>query len=273
MLIRTFTTVFTIVGCVTMLSLYKEFYQWNPETVEDPVENIDTIVAVEDIDKTIEVKSMSLQWRSLIDGEKNFWQVLAISLLFLVLNALVMLQLLRRYWHRKDDIEQERKEKEIIKERFERLAQELRVTKELMEEAQEKDCTEIWNGTQSVKKEIRKEEAFLTDFQSVMGVVKMTNFGDGNRGTLQNLSDALEKNSMEGNESLDEIENVIKEMRIDMEKCSQMPNDQIGVSPEPKEEEMITDMISYTAASKAVASEEPRRKRNLRVSKIPIRAY
>lgn len=258
-----------------MLSLYKELFQWNPKTIEDPVENIDTIVTVEDIDKPIEVKSVSLHWRSVIEGERNFWQVLAISLLFLVLNALVMIQLFRRYWHRKDDIEQERKEREIIKERFERLAQELRVTKELMEEAQEKDCTEIWNGTQSVKKEIRKEDAFLTDFQGVMGVVKMTNFGDGNHGTLQNLSEALEKNSVEGNESIDEIENVIKEMRIDMEKCSQMPNDQISVSPEPQEcpVELLTNTISYTAVSKAVTSEEPRRKRNQRISKIPVRAF
>jgi hypothetical protein len=272
MLRRAFSVIFAVGGCITMLSLYKELFHRNSETVEDPVENIPTIIVVEDINKTIEVESTSFwdfYWSSLTEGQKNFWKVFAVSLIFFVLNALVMQQLFRRYWHRKEEGEHERKKTD----RCERLAQELRDAHELLEEVQEKDRTEIWNGTQSIKRQNRKEELFLTDFQSVMEIAKTTNFGDGGSCELQNLTYTLEKNSLVGNECFDEIENVIREMRADIEKSIQMPREQIVVSPEPKESpvKVTRNSISCTVASKAVASEEQGFKKNPRISKIPVR--
>lgn len=254
--------------------LYKELIQTIPATDEAPVENIETIIAMEDIEKTIEVESMSfwdLHWMSLTEGEKNFWQAFAISSIFLVLNALVMLQLLRRYWHRKEEREQERKDLEIIIERCERFVQGMRVSMELMKEEQEKRWAEFRNEIEEVKRKKGNVEKLFTEFQNLMDIVKQK-IREDNPGTLQNLTDRMENNMKAKNERLAELARVMKEIGINIGRCL-TPKVDLAVSPAHTESpvEIRANSISYSAARKAVATEEQRLKRNLRISRIPIR--
>jgi hypothetical protein len=265
---------FIIGGCIKLLFLYKEFIQKIPATNEVPVENIETTIAVEDYEKAIEIESMSfweLHWMSLTEGERNFWQMFAISSIFLVLNALVMLQLLRRFLNRKEEREQEKKDLEIIIERCERFVQGMRVSMELMKEEQEKRWTEFRNEIEEVKRKKGNVEILFTEFQNLMDVVKQK-MREENSGTLQNFTDRMENNMRAKNERLAELAKVMKEIGLNVGRCL-MPKVELAVSPTHTESpvEMTTNSISYIEARKVVATEKRRQKRNLRISKIPIR--
>jgi hypothetical protein len=66
---------------------------------------------------TNEMESMpscEFQWCSLPEDEQNFWQIFVPSGLFIIPISLVMLQLLRRCWHREDETEQKPKQLQMI---------------------------------------------------------------------------------------------------------------------------------------------------------------
>jgi hypothetical protein len=248
----------SIVGtCLTILCLYEAF-EWITVT-EEP--------QVEDIDKTVEVESVSsseLFWRSLTGGENNYGHIFAILLSFTFFTLPVVVKLFRPLWYRNDDRKQEQKEREIIKEWRKSFAQEIRVTKELMQTVQDRHLSEFRNEMESVKKEIRKNEALYSDFQNLIDVTKTLKFGE-DRSALQN--------ARAGNERLSEIERVMKEMRIDVDKLFSMLKEHMFITPAPTKSsvKMRTTTISYTAASKAATEEKRVAKKNMHVSKIPVR--
>jgi hypothetical protein len=249
----------SIVGTfLTILCLYEAF-EWITATDE---------AQVEDIYETVEIESVSsweLFWRSLTGGENNYGQIFAIFVSFIFLILSVVLKFVLPCWHRDDDRKQEQKEREIIKEWRKSFAQEIRVTKELMQAVQDRHLSEFRNEMESVKKEIRKNEALFSDFQNLIDITKTTKFGDEYRGTLQNMR--------AGNERLSEIERDMKVMRIDVNKLFSMLEQHTIINPAPSKSsvKMRTTTISYTAASKAATEEKQLVKKNMRVSKIPIR--
>jgi hypothetical protein len=65
---------------------------------------------------------LELRWRSLTEYEHNFWQA---SGLFIILTSLVILQLLRKCWHRKDGTKEMMKQLQMILELDGNFAQQL----------------------------------------------------------------------------------------------------------------------------------------------------
>jgi hypothetical protein len=274
MLTKSIAVFFIIGGCIKMLSLYEENVQEIPAPEEDPVENTDTIIAVENIDKTIEVESISfwdLNWRSLTEGEKNVLEAFAISLLFLVLNGLVMLLLFRRYRHRKEEKEKERKDLEFIIERCEHFVQGMRASIEVMKEGHEERWAEFRNEMEAVNSKKWNVEILFTEFKNLMDVVKKK-IKEENHGTLQNFTDRIENNMKAKNDRLAELAKAMKEIGINVARCL-IPKTEVTVLPARKESpvEMRAISIPCTAPSKAMISEEQRLKKNRRISKIPVR--
>jgi hypothetical protein len=58
--------------------------------------------------------SCELHWRRLPEDEHNFWKIFAPSGLFIILISLVMLQLLRRCWHREAETEEKPTQLQMI---------------------------------------------------------------------------------------------------------------------------------------------------------------
>jgi hypothetical protein len=176
-----------------------------------------------------------------------------------------MLKFGRPRWYKKEDKEQERIDLDVIKEWRETFTQEMRVTKELMQEAQDGRWIDFRNEMESVKKEIRKNEVLLSDFRNMMDVAKAIHFGDECRGTLQNMRAR--------NDRLTEIERVMIEMRIDVDKLLSMLKENMLISPAPTKSslKMQATAISYNAVSEDAAEEGQIVRKNVPISKIPVR--
>jgi hypothetical protein len=128
-----------------------------------------------------------MRWWTSTEGEMDFWQLFALSLSFIVLASLLVLQLLSRYWHKEDEREQERTQTEVISQQMEGFVQPIRVTMAVMQEAQDKFQKKI----ELVEKQMREKDIFFTDFENMVDVVKRIEARDDRCAKLENQVDLI----------------------------------------------------------------------------------
>jgi hypothetical protein len=178
---------FIVAQFIIVLYINKESFQWIPATDEFQVGDLDTTNRME----PISFWKLHL-WR-ITGGEKNFWQIFALSVSSIVLISFVMLQLFRRSSPEEDDRAERLEELDMISEQNKVFAQEMRIRMEHMQEAHKKNCAEFQKQMDLLKKVVGKKETPSTDFQNVMDIVKMAKAGDGRCDKLKNQVDLLEK--------------------------------------------------------------------------------
>jgi hypothetical protein len=181
----------------------------------------------------------------------------------------VILQLLRRRWHREDETEQKPTEMQMILQEGENFVQELRATIALIQEAQDEHCAQLQNKTESVTETMKVNARHLVQFQNVMDLVKMIKARDEHLSQLQNQMDLIEKAMQTEDEHRAQIQKDMHSMKMMVWRWLSVVTERMVGDPAPVESpvKMRTPRKSYTVASNAAAE----KKKKVTVSKIPVR--